>query len=315
MEIKAKRGDLLATLYWTQSIVERRNTMPILGNVLIEAKKNAIHLTATDLEVGVRGQVEGEVTKEGTVTVNAKKLYEIIREVSHDQVQLKRLENEWVEIRSGKSLFKIVGMDAKEFPQFPAFDGKGLSTTPASTIREMIERTIFAVSTDETRYSLNGVYIEQTDGGKARMVATDGHHITLGEWRRAKGHASIKCGRKGTHVTLQLTGLIPNGVYTVWVGTFQAPGLTPDFANLIGLGALGAPDGSQNVIVASPNGTAALSVFHPPGNLSMFGSSECLSEEFEVLLWLPLHLDGQTHGGVPGDECELGFQGGFRFRQ
>jgi len=147
------------------------------------------------------------------------------------------------------------------------------------------------------------------------LVATDGHHITLGEWRRAKGHASIKCGRKGTHVTLQLTGLIPNGVYTVWVGTFQAPGLTPDFANLIGLGALGAPDGSQNVIVASPNGTAALSVFHPPGNLSMFGSSECLSEEFEVLLWLPLHLDGQTHGGVPGDECELGFQGGFRFRQ
>ena len=181
MEIKAKRGDLLATLYWTQSIVERRNTMPILANVLIEAKKNAIHLTATDLEVGVRGQVEGEVTKEGTVTVNAKKLYEIIREVSHDQVQLKRLENEWVEIRSGKSFFKIVGMDAKEFPQFPAFDGKGLSTTPASTIREMIERTIFAVSTDETRYSLNGVYIEQTDGGKARMVATDGHRLAFEE--------------------------------------------------------------------------------------------------------------------------------------
>ena len=181
MEIKAKRGDLLATLYWTQSIVERRNTMPILGNVLIEAKKNAIHLTATDLEVGVRGQVEGEVTKEGTVTVNAKKLYELIREVSHDQVQLKRLENEWVEIRSGKSLFKIVGMDAKEFPQFPAFDGKGLSTTPASTIREMIERTIFAVSTDETRYSLNGVFIEQRDDGKVRMVATDGHRLAFEE--------------------------------------------------------------------------------------------------------------------------------------
>ena len=147
------------------------------------------------------------------------------------------------------------------------------------------------------------------------LLAADGHHITLGEWRQAKGHASIKCGRRGTHVTIQLTGLIPNGVYTVWVATFQAPGLTPDFANLIGLGALGAPDGSQNVIVASPHGTAALSVFHPPGDLSMFGSSECLSEEFEVLLWLPLHLDGQTHGGVPGDECELGFQGGFSFKQ
>jgi DNA polymerase-3 subunit beta len=181
MEIKAKRGDLLAMLYWTQSIVERRNTMPILANVLIEAKKGSIHLTATDLEVGVRGQVEGDVAKEGTVTVNAKKLYEIIREVSHDQVQLKRLENEWVEIRSGKSVFKIVGMDAREFPQFPDFDHKGLSTMPATTVREMIERTIFAVSTDETRYSLNGVFLEQAEGGRLRMVATDGHRLAFEE--------------------------------------------------------------------------------------------------------------------------------------
>jgi len=181
MEIKAKRGELLATLYWTQSIVERRNTMPILANVLIEAKKGSIHLTATDLEVGVRGQVDGEVAKEGTVTVNAKKLYEIVREVSQDQVQLKRLDNEWVEIRSGKSVFKIVGMDAREFPQFPDFDSKGLSTTPAITVREMIERTIFAVSTDETRYSLNGVFIEQGADGKVRMVATDGHRLAFAE--------------------------------------------------------------------------------------------------------------------------------------
>jgi len=147
------------------------------------------------------------------------------------------------------------------------------------------------------------------------LIAPDEHHITLGEWQKAKGNALIKCGQRGTHVVLQVSGLIPNGVYTVWVATFQAPGLTPDFANLIGLGALGAPDGSDNVILASSQGTAQLSVFHPAGDFSIFGSSDCLSEEFEVLLWLPLHLDGQTHGGVPGDECQLGFQGGFRFRQ
>src|SRR5438093_2020976 len=181
MEFKAKRGDLLATLYWTQSIVERRNTMPILANVLLEAQKGSIRITATDLEVGVIGEVEGAVVKEGTVTVNAKKLYEIIREAPDDQVQLKRLENDWVEIRSGKSIFKIVGMEAKEFPQFPKFDSKSLSTTPASTIREMIERTIFSVSTDETRYSLNGVFIEQGDGGTVRMVATDGHRLAFEE--------------------------------------------------------------------------------------------------------------------------------------
>ena len=192
MEIKAKRGDLLATLYWTQSIVERRNTMPILANVLIESEKGDIRVTATDLEVGVRGSVEGEVVKEGTVTVNAKKLYEIIREVPTDPVQLKRLDNDWVEIKSGKSVFKIVGMEAREFPQFPKFDGKGLSTMPAVTIREMIERTIFSVSTDETRYSLNGVYIEEGVEGKVRMVATDGHRLafeerTLGSLGLAKG--------------------------------------------------------------------------------------------------------------------------------
>ena len=181
MEIKAKRGDLLATLYWTQSIVERRNTMPILGNVLIESQKGEIRITATDLEVGVRGSLDGDVIKEGAVTVNAKKLYEIVREAPDEMVQLKRLENEWVEIRSGRSVFKIVGMDAREFPQFPKFNSKGLSTTPASTIREMIERTIFSVSMDETRYSLTGVFVEESDGGKVRMVATDGHRLAFEE--------------------------------------------------------------------------------------------------------------------------------------
>lgn len=192
MEIKAKRESLLATLYWTQSIVERRNTMPILANVLFESVKGTIRVTATDLEVGVRGEVEGDVVKEGTVTVNAKKIYEIIREVPSEQVQLKRLDNDWVEIRSGKSVFKIVGTDAKEFPQFPKFEGKSLSTTPASTVRQMIERTIFAVSTDETRYSLNGVFLEQGDGGNVRMVATDGHRLafeekTVGSFGLTKG--------------------------------------------------------------------------------------------------------------------------------
>src|ERR671910_2382307 len=199
MEIKAKRESLLATLYRTQSIVERRNTMPILANVLFEVVKGSIRVTATDLEVGVRGEVEGDVVKEGTVTVNAKKVYEIIREVPHDLVQLKRLENDWVEIRSGKSIFKIVGIDAKEFPQFPKFDSKSLSTTPAVTIREMIERTIFSVSTDETRYSLNGGFVEPGDDRKVRMVATDGHRLAFEE--KAVGSLGLTKGvilpRKG----------------------------------------------------------------------------------------------------------------------
>ncbi|MGH7827243.1 MAG: DNA polymerase III subunit beta [Candidatus Binatia bacterium] len=210
MEIKAKRGDLLATLYWTQSIVERRNTMPILANVLLESQKGEIRVTATDLEVGVRGAMGGEVLKDGSVTVNAKKLYEIIREVPDEQVRLKRLENEWVEIRSGKSVFRIVGMDAREFPQFPSIEGKGLSSVPGSTVREMIERTIFAVSTDETRYSLNGVFIEEGEGGKVRMVATDGHRLAYDE--RSLGSLGLTKGvilpRKGLS---EVKKLLENG--------------------------------------------------------------------------------------------------------
>jgi DNA polymerase-3 subunit beta len=210
MEIKAKRGDLLATLYWAQSIVERRNTMPILANALIDAQKGKIQLAATDLEVGVSGEVEGEVVKAGVLTVNAKKLYEIVREIPAEQVHLKRMENDWVEIRSGRSVFKIVGMDAREFPQFPKFDTKGQASVPANLMRGMIERTIFAVSTDETRYSLNGVFLEQVDGGKVRMVSTDGHRLAFEE--QALGALGLSKGvilpRKGLG---ELRKLLENG--------------------------------------------------------------------------------------------------------
>ena len=209
MEFKAKRGDFLATLYWTQGIVERRNTMPILANVLIETTKGDIRLTATDLEVGVRGRLDGEVAHEGAITVNAKKLYEIVREAPEETLQLKRLENDWVEVKSGKSVFKIVGMDAREFPQFPKFEKEQLSTVPAKFLREMIERTIFSVSTDETRYSLNGVFAEEAGSGKLRMVATDGHRLALIE--REIGSLSLEKGvilpRKGlTEVRKLLEG-------------------------------------------------------------------------------------------------------------
>ncbi len=199
MEIRAKRGDFLTTLYWTQSIVERRNTMPILANVLIEARKGSIYLTATDLEVGVRGGFEGETSREGSITVNAKKLYEIVREAPEDTIHLKRLENDWVEIKSGKSVFKIVGMDAREFPQFPRIEAEKLSTTPAGMMREMIERTLFSVSMDETRHSLNGVFVEEAGDGKVRMVATDGHRLAFVE--RPIGRMGLEKGvilpRKG----------------------------------------------------------------------------------------------------------------------
>jgi DNA polymerase-3 subunit beta len=157
--------------------------------------------------------------KPGALTVNAKKLYEIIREIPNEQVQLKRLDNDWIEIRSGKSVFKIVGMDAREFPQFPAFDGKAQASAPATLVRGMIERTLFAVSTDETRYSLNGVFVEESDG-KLRMVSTDGHRLAFED--QSLGSLGLKKGvilpRKGLN---ELKKLLDNGEEGVVSITFR----------------------------------------------------------------------------------------------
>ncbi|NIO07083.1 MAG: DNA polymerase III subunit beta [Deltaproteobacteria bacterium] len=199
MEFKVKREAFLNALYWTQSTVERRTTMPILANVLIEFQKGNTRVTATDLEVGVRAKMDGEIVEEGAVTLNAKKLYEIVRESGGETIQLKRLENDWVEIKSGKSVFKMVGLDPKDFPSFPEFGSEHLFSVPAKVIKEMIDKTMFAVSTDETRSNLNGAFLEEGEGGKLRMVATDGHRLALIE--RSVGSLGLAKGvilpRKG----------------------------------------------------------------------------------------------------------------------
>jgi len=217
MELKTKRADFLATLYWTQSIVERRNTMPILANVLIECQKGTVRVSATDLEVGVRAKLDGEVAQEGTVTVNAKKVYEIVRESPEESIELRRLENDWVEIKSGRSIFKMVGIDAREFPQFPEFEREKLAAVPAEILREMIEKTIFSVSTDETRHALNGVLLEEGEGGRVTMVATDGHRLALIE--RGAGTIGLEkrviLPRKGLAEVGKLLEATEDGVISV----------------------------------------------------------------------------------------------------
>jgi hypothetical protein len=153
-------------------------------------------------------------------------------------------------------------------------------------------------------------------GHRYPVTAPDGHQLTLAEWQSARGEAHAQCVQGGTLVRLKLSGLVPHGVYSIWVATFVSPGHTPDFSANIGLGALGNPDGSENHFVASADGTGELSVVHPGGTLSVFGAvSDCLLEQYEVVLFPGLHLDGQTHGGSPGDECQLSFAGSFSFKQ
>ena len=150
--------------------------------------------------------------------------------------------------------------------------------------------------------------------GHIPVLAPDGHQLTLGEFKSVLGYANIKCVNAGTHVVVHLMGLIPNGVYTIWVLPFKSPGFELTFANLIGEGSLGAPDGSQNAFTASVGGTASLSVIIPAGSLSEFGSvGNCLSSEYEVHFAAAYHLDGLTHGRAPGAENTFVIQFAFPF--
>jgi hypothetical protein len=140
----------------------------------------------------------------------------------------------------------------------------------------------------------------------APILAPDGHQVTLGEWRQVDGMASVKCLGTETHVVIHFTGLIPKGLYTVDVVTFKAPGFDGTLANLIGVGALGPNDGSENSVVASESGEANLSVMHPDGPLSLVGKvGGCLLDQVAFQLVGIYHLDGMSHGPVPGAPCDF----------
>ena len=179
MEIRTRREDFLNALSRIQGTVERRNTMPILANVLIETHANRVRVTATDLEVGVRASLGGEIVTSGRVTVDARKLYEIVRELSEETIELKRLDNDRVEIQSGKSVFKMVGLDAQEFPVFAENAESDRKECPAQVLKEMIDKTIFSISSDETRSNLNGALLHESGESSVRMVTTDGHRLSL----------------------------------------------------------------------------------------------------------------------------------------
>ena len=192
MEFSVGKEDLLQCLYLVQGVVERRSSLPMLSHVLIESdstgEEGVISLGATDLEIGIRQQCQAEVKASGSMTADARKLYEIIRELPSGHIRLRSSGNGWVDVNSGKSRFRIASLDPKEFPtitgqkekqeESPSSSDQFISL-PGPTLREMIEKTLFATSPDETRLNLSGVYLQTQKDGKVRMVASDGHRLSL----------------------------------------------------------------------------------------------------------------------------------------
>ncbi len=180
MEFTIQRSELLAGLYLTQGIVERRTTVPILANVLIESGGDGVVVAATDQEIAVRRVCTAAVKKAGSVTASARKLYDVVRELPEGDLRIRQQDNAWLEVAAGKSRFRLVGLDPREFPAMPpAPEGAATVGIAAETLAQMIEYTLFAVSADDARANLNGIHVEAQADGRLRLVATDGHRLAM----------------------------------------------------------------------------------------------------------------------------------------
>ena len=185
MKIVTTKDNLLKAIQVVQNAVSTKNTLPILSHILVEARKDAIRLTATDLEIGVSIKVEGEVQEEGAITVLAKKFSEIVKELpAQNKVTVTVKKGQSVNIESGKSYFRLMGLPREDFPQLPEFPQGGknqdLIKVPQKLLKGMIQLTAFAMSHDETRYVLNGILFSFKDK-VLKLVATDGRRLAIME--------------------------------------------------------------------------------------------------------------------------------------
>lgn len=185
MEISVTKSDLQKELTATQGVVERKTTIPILSNFLFEASGDKLAITATDLDLSLRTSCPAKVKKEGSCTVPARKLYDYVKLLPDGEVAIRLLENHWVAIRSGRSYTKMVGMARANFPALPHFPSSDVVKIPAPILRNLIARTIFAISNEESRYTLNGALMVLKPDS-VTMVATDGHRLAHIENTKAK---------------------------------------------------------------------------------------------------------------------------------
>ena len=176
LEITVSRAELLRELTAAQSVVERKTTIPILSNFLFEAADDKLTITATDLDQSMRSSCAAKVKKAGACTIPARKLYDYIKLLPEGDISIKLMDNHWVQIRAGRSNTKMVGMARANFPQVPEFPSSGSVKISVPSLRNMVSKTIFAISNEESRYTLNGALMVLKAESMA-MVATDGHRL------------------------------------------------------------------------------------------------------------------------------------------
>ncbi len=179
MHIKIEKKSLELLLFQAQTVVEKKTNNNQLMNVYLKVEKNELFIYATDLEVGLVGQIACEVFKEGTAAVNAKTFYEVTHELSDSPIFLESKENNWLDIKQDKFQSKIIGIPPEVYPMFALKQPKSWLTLPGDKLKNLISKTDYAMSNDVTRTYLYGIYLEQTSENDFTMVATDGHRLAV----------------------------------------------------------------------------------------------------------------------------------------
>ena len=177
MQITCRRDELLRGIQTVQSVVGIKSTLPVLANILLEAKGKKMDMTATDLEVGVKCSVNVEVSEPGAITLPARTLSEVVRELPSEDLKIRVDEKSRVEINSGQAVFNLMGLPREDYPVLPKFKTDGEFPIDRKLLSEMIKKTIFSVSQDETRYVLCGIYF-RVEKGKIKMASTDGRRLS-----------------------------------------------------------------------------------------------------------------------------------------
>lgn len=197
MEFKITKQNFSEALAKTQGVVERKNTMPVLSNILLDADKNGLKVSATDLEVSILCHVPASIITPGKITIQARNLYDIVREINQPEIRVVLNENDRIEIIAGSSRFNIPGLNASEFPKLPEIKVDSLEL-PCELFLEMIQKTAYGMSTDDTRQNLAGILLEG-ESDKIKMVATDGHRLALCEEKiqATLGNVKLIIPRKG----------------------------------------------------------------------------------------------------------------------
>jgi DNA polymerase-3 subunit beta len=180
MKLSISKEQMIQGLQSVQNIVSTRTTLPVLSNVLLRAEGNRLDLTATDLDISISSGVEANVAEPGAVTIPAKKLFGIVKELPAPQIELEVDDKHVCRITAGASFYRINGLAAEEFPAFPKVAENRSITLPQEKLKSLLRKTSFAISTDESRFVLNGIFMSLKDH-KITLVATDGRRLALAE--------------------------------------------------------------------------------------------------------------------------------------